>query len=393
MEKYDMLLFEHLHSATNHQKDVYIIAKLLRSVGWNVAILDVFHEINEDYIEDIPVISLAYNGVIPNDKFLLRKSNTLYRLFSLTRYLIQQYIYMKNVCLEIKTKADSFYIGSYLFFPTTAFLRLKKPCYYWGLRSTIMQSFCSQMHGNLKMQAPYLYYANWLFKRNRFQRLFVSNIIIKNEFISNGFPDERLIIREERPYSTLTVNNRKVVHTDETIFLVIGLLRPEKKIIETIQAFKTAGVKSSKLLIVGRCFDIDYNLKIQNEINNSHNIIRVDGFIPEDIFQNYYDYANYVLFADSKGPCCITNGTMQEALIHKTPIIAPAYQPYKYYIQEFEIGLLYSPNDRISYAEVLKAACLTNSDLYLNKINRYLETIKFEKIAHQLGNDLNKIKN
>ena len=45
--KYDFILFENYHQATNHKYDVFLIAKLLKSKGLKVAVLDIYHEDKE----------------------------------------------------------------------------------------------------------------------------------------------------------------------------------------------------------------------------------------------------------------------------------------------------------------------------------------------------------
>ena len=98
--KYDLILFEHLHSAYNHRKDVLIIAKLLKKAGWKVAILDIYNDIGNISIDGVSVLSLNFKGKVPDDKFIFKRQSKISRIFSTLKYLYQQYIYMKNVSME-----------------------------------------------------------------------------------------------------------------------------------------------------------------------------------------------------------------------------------------------------------------------------------------------------
>lgn len=385
--KFDMILFEHLHSAKNHWKDVHIIARLLCSVGWNVAILDLYHDIQRNEIYGIPIIRPTYKGSIPCDDFIYKNINGVKRIIFSIRYCIQQHKYMKNIYEEIKDMADSFYIGSYLFFPTIVFMNINKPCYYWGLRSNVFGGLFDLFRNHMIIQAPYLLFAKYLFLKNKHQQMFVSNEIIKNEFVQRGIPDTRLIIREERPYE---INNKVIIKdkNDQKTFMVIGLLRPEKHVIETINAFKAANVDNSILLVVGKCKDRKYEELIDKEILNIENIKRIKGYIEEEEFHNYFYQSDYVIFADEKGSCCITNGTMQESLMHYTPVIVPNYNPYTYYMKKNKIGIEYNYDDLNSLAEAIRNACNIDKRYFSQSIASHLNSIDFNKVAQLLSEQI-----
>lgn len=391
-EKYDMILFEHLHSATNHRKDVFIIAELLKSRGWNVAVLDLYNDlksVTNSY--NIKVLALNYKGKFPSDKLAFPSSNMLCRCWENLKYVWMQYNYMKNVRKEIEEKASMFYIGSYLFFPTFAFFSLRKPCFYWGLRSNLMLGFLDQLKSHLRLQAPYLQFAKKMFLKNKYQYLFVSNPIIKNEFINNGIPADRLIIREERPYHKKIVE-REYNKDGKTVFLVIGTLRKEKNILKTIQAFKQANISNASLKLVGKCKDEGYEKLIESAINGESNIVRINNFLSEEEFQQFFMNADYVVFADEQGTCCITNGTMQEAFIHRVPIIAPNYHPYSYYFAENKVGILYNPEHVSCLSDAFKKASDVNPIIFKEAIERHLNTIEFHYIAEYLDKQLSNLR-
>lgn len=56
---YDFVLFENFNQAINHYKDICIIARLLQSSGYSVAIADVFAEAEYCKVEGVPHISVG----------------------------------------------------------------------------------------------------------------------------------------------------------------------------------------------------------------------------------------------------------------------------------------------------------------------------------------------
>ena len=113
ISKYDFILFENYHHASNHKYDMFLIAKLLKSKGLKVAVLDIYHEDREHEHDGIPVIHLQKEKVIPDDKWQKAPVNKLFSLLCLVRFLWQQHFYMKDVLSEVEPLADRFYCGSY----------------------------------------------------------------------------------------------------------------------------------------------------------------------------------------------------------------------------------------------------------------------------------------
>lgn len=89
-----------------------------------------------------------------------------------------------------------------------------------------------------------------MFKANPYQRLFVSNQIILYEHVALGIPPKRMIIREERVVKEKTTPLLEKL-TSNVSFLTIGLLRKEKNVDKTIDAFKLANIEDAKLYLAG----------------------------------------------------------------------------------------------------------------------------------------------
>lgn len=385
---YDFILFENYHLATNHKIDLVLIAKMLKHEGKNVAILNIYGEDNKDFIEGIPVINLPFIPKVPNDSWNLNPKNKLFSLFYTLNFLLQQHFYMKKIVKVLEPMADQFYCGSYHLGMSTQFFKIEKPCYYWGLRSERMNHFWNHFIKNPINGIRMLQLKN-AFKKNHLQRLFVSNNIIMKEFENLGVSSNRMVIREERCIEKIPDANLNIRFQDLT-FLVIGQLRKEKHIDITVAAFKLANLSNSYLKLVGK-ERRGYDLVITSAINNDDRIERVSKFLSYEEFNEWFVKSHFVLFADEQGSSCITNGTMMEALINYRPIICPNYDPYAYYINKYDIGLLYEPGNANSYAIALKKASELGTEYFVPNITKFLKTILFDELSKKLVNDIDKL--
>lgn len=391
MEKvhYDIILFENFHSAFHHKFDVHLIARLLKSKGMKVAILNIYDEDKPEDYPGIDLLDLPFHARIPDDKAWLDcKGNVVKRLYYVMRFLKQQHRYMREVRAFIQDKADSFYIGSYHLVMPSIFFSLNKPCYYWGLRSYRMSGFWQTFKTN-----PFLAFRMVVMKRkflkNVFQCLFVSNEIIKNEFIRLGVPEYRLIIREERCIEDITSFNPESKNKEFSL-LVIGGLRRQKHVETTIIAFKKATLEESVLRLVGENHDADYERIIKDEMVGCNNIERINERLQYEDFNNYIKNAHFVLFADEKQKSSVTNGTMMESIINYTPFIAPNQEPYTYYVEKYGIGITYTPENIDSYSEAIEKAQKLGYGYFIKNIIEFQKTIAFDRVSDELYKSLSR---
>ena len=385
--KYDLILFENFRAAFHHKYDVYLIARLLKRRGMNVAILNVYGEDRPEDYTGIDLLNMPIIGNTPNDKTWLECKNSIVkRIYYSIRFLTQQRRYMNNVWEFIEDKANSFYFGSYHLMMPSVFLGIKKPCYYWGLRSYRMTGFWKTFKSNPFLGVRMAYLKN-RFLRNDNQNLFVSNEIIKREFIEIGIPENRLVIREERCIETVKDFNPNSKDKEFSL-LVIGGLRRQKHIEITVRAFKEASLDNSLLRLVGENKDVAYEKEIVYEIGRCQNIERINSLLQYDEFNSYMTRAHFALFADEKQMSSVTNGTMMEAIINFTPIIAPDHEPYTYYVEKFGLGLTYKPGDVISYAETIKQAYRLGYEYFIDGIQRFQKLLEFDNVANRLSESL-----
>ena len=378
MEIYDFILFENYHLAQNHKIDLVLIARMLQSQGLKFAILDIYGEDNGNEVEGVEIIKLPFKASPPQYQKI--------KLIGKIEFLLWQKRYFKKVVKYITPLAKKFYFGSYHVQMPTVLFKIKKPCFYWGLRSSRMTNFTRMLKNQDFINVLHAIKQRYLFMRNPKQGLFVSNEIIKKEFEDLGINTNRLVIREERCIEQVTSSNydKCSIHPS---FLVIGQLRKQKNLPRTIEAFKLANIPDAKLYLIGRSQG-KYEEEITAAINHDKRIVRNNSFLEYDDFLNYYTNAHFVLFADEEGDSCITNGTFTEALIRNRPVIAPDYNPYRHYINKYGIGILYSPMDIDSYANALKKATELGVAHFQLNIDKFLKEITFDKVANDLVVDI-----
>lgn len=389
-EHFDMLLFENYHGAYHHQYDLVLIARLLRNGGMKVGIVDIYQENESEDIDGIPVIHLQ--GIKQLDfSLVLNGKNKLIDLIRLFPFFYKRQCYYKKVINQLKNKTDSFYCGSYNMWMNTAFMGLKIPCFYWGLRSFRMNFSLSLLYKENPMAIRYPW-IKWKFMKNDFQYLFVSNNIIYNEFLKLGIAAEKMIIREERCVANIGDNNMDKL-SPKLRFLTIGGIRKDKQIEKSIKAFNSFNTVDADFYIVGNCQNKSYEKKITKLIKGDDRIVRINKYLRYQQFNEYFSEAHFIVFADKQKPSSVTNGTMLEALINHRPIIAPDYDPYSYYINKYKVGMLYDINNPNSLPNIMKEASAIGCKAFMENINNFLQSILFDKVSAELTNKIRRILN
>lgn len=382
MHHYDFLLFENYHQAKNHKFDLMLIAKLLQHAGLKVAVLDIYHEDNEEEKEGIPVVHLKYNHAIPDDTWQLHPKNKFLSMLSTFRFLFQQQLYMKHVWKDVEPLADRFYCGSYHLMMPMTFFKSKKICYYWGLRSSRMTNFWEHFRENgitglrmLSLRKKFLV--------NPSQKLFVSNQIIKKEFEQLGVIDDRLVIREER----VTTGKEMPCYdqlSHKFSLLTLGMLRPDKRIDYTVKEFLSLNESENwEYVLAGKGYD-KYEPIIERAITGHKNIKRYNEYLEYNKFYELIRKSHFVILADKQQESSVTNGTMMEALINYRPIIAPNYNPYKYYIEKYGVGLMFDPDKKGALSMTIKKANEIGIKTFEENIRNFLKTIEFENVSKSL---------
>jgi len=386
---YDFILFENAYSVENHYKDLGILAILLKKAGYKVAIANVFKENELCIPEGIPHIDFKKQAPsffrTSSDKSLA--NNPLKTLF--IRIVEDRYIsYVLKECAKI---SNNIYLGSLTLGVPTFFLsQLNKHItyYFWGLRSITPIRWKTSRMGYYSLISKRLYKA---ITKNNNVRIIVSNEIIRDEFAENvGVPLERLVLRPERIISNLPI----IVPSakGKLNILSIGTLRPFKRIELCLNALRILSNPKINYTIAGRCRDgSGYDKLIEQKMLGLSNVKRIDRYISEEEYEELMNGCDCLVICDEPQESCPSNGTMLEALLHGKPIIAPDFDPFKYEIDKYGIGVIYKEGDVDSLCRAIYFLLEEGTESFKKNLYKYgkahlIDTVA-SKIKDQIGND------
>ena len=144
---------------------------------------------------------------------------------------------------------------------------------------------------------------------------------------------------------------------DATLFASVGYIKPYKRIVEMIAAFKNAGIPNSFLVIAGRV-QSSYRAEITEAIAKARNIILLDGAIDNTELVNLLRAADASLF-NFTGQ--FNSGALITSLSISTPVISPVFPA------GVEIAELVGPewmlqiNGSLTESDLVRAAALFGS--------------------------------
>lgn len=357
---YDFIIFEH-SGIRNHFVDLCAIGHMLRDSGFHVAIANVTSEAKECAEAGLPILELQAH---PNTY----KSKTAY---------------MKAVIEELSPKTKYLYAGSILSSTSLTWLRYVpkyQKIFLWALRSFFFV-FYKRFHISRSCPGDVLrsFRNAAITSKLTNVRFFVSDPIIRNEFIALGYAPWRLIIRPER--TTTVFRPIKTTHNDPLSLLAIGALREEKRVDLCIEALNTLKDSGLHFTIAGKAYAIHgYDRKLERLSYNNPYITRISNRLSDDEYKNLISNCDYLVLCDEKQPSCVTNGTMAEALLAGRPIIAPNYNPYKYIVEKYKVGLLYEMYNQDSLVSTLKQAKYTNPSVFADGIIQYQKDFMYDAV-------------
>lgn len=382
---YDFILFENFHWAFNHYKDVLIIAELLQSNGYKVAIADVFQEKDYCVKTGIPHIQIKAKS-----NFDINPSNNPIKFFaflenSRNKHLIDSYLC--KVIEEIIPYADNFYVGSYHASLSLRWLKLfpkNKNVFFWGLRSYRLYEYKLRPFSPVGINS---YFLRKHIDKNDNIRFFVSDQLIRKEFLDLGICENRLIVRPER-YTVATKIKQST--NPDTIFFSIGSIRENKRIELILDAFSKLKTTDYKYIIAGKASDY-YESIIKNHIYSNKLIERLNYRIPEDEYVEIFEKSDFLILCDKRQHALVTNGTLNEALLNGIPVIAPNYNPYKYIIEKYHVGYLFEPDNIDSLISCILQAIKGGKDVFSSDLLNYQTKYLFINVAEEFGKSLKKI--
>lgn len=388
--KYDFILFEHLYNVENHYKDLVILANLLQKAGYKVAIADVFKEAKLCKVDNIPHISLDID--CPKGFRTLKTYNRKRSGWVNLYYRIRKDIYIYKILKKLKGMASNIYIGSLtLATPAFFFTAFDKNTNYfmWALRSAHVLNWKNDKIGLYHFISKALYRNIHKYKK---LNLIVSNDLIKEEFVELvGMDVNRLILRPERVIKKKQLTKGKGIKAQSLSLLYIGTLRASKNVEFCIEAIKRLNDRRITYTIAGRCkSDNNYNEKIKKAIKDIPNIIRIDRYIPDEEYEELMRNCDCLVLCDNKEKSCASNGTMIEALLQGKPIIAPDYDPFKYEIEKYGVGMLYRYNDVDSLCEIISTALNDGVEHLKDNIASYQENFIEDNVVQKLTEQFKK---
>lgn len=366
---YDFILFENQHKLENHYIDLVNFARLLSDAGYRVAFAHVFKEkelikeSNIDFIEigfDCPKFLMAKRKYNPIIGFVLRFLCSLYLIYAV---------------FALRNKAKNFYIGSLtLGTPILWMLTLsaKKNYFIWGLRCYYLETW---KHKRFSLYGFYSWCLYRIITSRKNIKLVLSHPIIKEEFINRlRICEDRIIVRPER-FIRESVKRVDSKPHEGISLLTIGTLRRSKHVEFVLDALRKLNNKSITYVIAGRCKnDHAYDMMVSKKSEGVPGIIRINRFIDDYEYENLINECDYLVLCDQPEPSCATNGTMAEAILHGKPIIAPNFNPFKYEIEKYNVGLLYDYQNEESLCKTLLNAVEIGNNSYSKGILKYINT-------------------
>lgn len=374
---YDFILFENSR-IVNHYRDLEILAQILIKCNYSVAIADVFEE--SVYCKDSNIEHIALPANIAQKFPFKRKKSVL--LSQIYRFKLNAYL--KEVAECLKGEAHAFYVGSLFLNTPIGWLDKfgeKTPVFFWGLRSVV---FSAKKEFSLSGLLSRHLNKKLLSKTN--VNYIVSDKLIKDEFTSCGVCADKIIIKPERLINELVSHNR--TQEGKLNLLSIGAIREKKKVEQCIDALHFMNDKDLVYTIAGQSKADFIEDRITRHSTGVTGIIRLNKRLTEDEYINCFENCDYLVLCDAFMGSTSSSGTMNDALLKGIPVIAPNHNPFKYYIETYNVGILYEFGNIDSLCHAIRLAKERGSSYYSNNIANYQNLFIEDKVCMRIKGDL-----
>jgi len=208
--------------------------------------------------------------------------------------------------------------------------------------------------------------------------------MIKFEFEKLGIQANRLIIKPERTIEKIKDANFERLSKSFRL-LSIGLIRIDKRIELGIEALNKVNNIDIEYYICGKNTHIQYEKKLNTLIEKNEKFVRINRYLSEEEMLDHLEKCHFLLLCDKKQPSSVTNGTLIEAFINLRPVIAPNYEPYKYYIEKYGLGILYNPEETDSLVNAINKAILKGTFSYHENLINFQQTLLFEQAVTEFN--------
>lgn len=379
---YDFLLFENTRNTDNHYKDLEILAHMLQSLGYSVAIADVFLEGSMCKDQRIPHVTL--NTKCPKGLELkYKRRNGLHSLIH--RHKLN--CYLKKVIKEVLPLANNFYVGSLFTSMPTGCIDLfpiEKKCFVWGLRSVVLKQRPGLSLSN--------YYSYQLYKTvlKRPNICFVvSNELIGEEFVNLGIDEKRIVLRPERTIPKLPEFVKR--EDNELHLLSIGSIRPKRKVEQCINALSKLRDETVFYTIAGKSNSEEREQQIEKAMEGVPNVERRNYRLSDEEYLQLMNWCDVLVLCDDNYSNTASSGTMNEALLNNKPIIASDCPSFKYYIDKYHIGIAYEWENIDSLIEAIRTAKKKGVESFRDSLMAYQRNLLESKVLEDFGDKLNRM--
>ena len=131
--------------------------------------------------------------------------------------------------------------------------------------------------------------------------------------------------------------------------------------------------------------------KVQELQTRNLPVKRIPMYLSDEEYRNFISKADFVLLPYSVTRYDQTSGVMYDALEQNTPIIAPAIEPFKSYVENYDIGLLYNPEDDLSFVNTVKKARHLGKSYFWGNIERFKKQFTYSIWKEKIFDILTKI--
>lgn len=390
---YDFILFENQWTAVNHCKDLTIIARLLKLGGYSVAIANCFHEREYCCDSQFPIIDIQHTCNIEKNT-LMHSKIWFVRVIGQLLWRRKLNRFFRETITQLLPLTRNIYVGSYYpRLPTSVLTSIPKDknIFIWGLRSFWFKRKTKSFFKFHELNSLFL---NYLVRHKDNIYFFVSDELIRKEFVELGFSSRKLIIRRERvcEISHPLCNRNQTGRNESFNLLTLGMLRRDKQIERCINAVLHLGQEDINYIIAGRFHHDDgYHELLKAQACGSDAIDFRIGWMSNEAFENTFDEADFLVLCDKKQESCVSNGTMNEALLKFVPIIAPDYEPYNFYVNKYGVGILYDLNDENALASAIIKARQIGKRHFEANISNYISLLNINKVATELRTQLDAV--
>lgn len=379
---YDFILFENNRFAINHYKDIKIIANLLERCGYKVAVLDIYKE--SEYIDS------SYTHIQHNFQCHLIKVHNIPVISTIENIIngCKWNRYLKRVLKSIKGQYKNAYVGSLQDNMRLGWMNSipsDVKVFIWGLRSHWLTVYKRKP---ISLRGVNTWFLHRFFLNHKNFNFFVSDEIIKSEYINLGFEPCRLVIRPERIIQIIPSPKKERKAGAPLKLLSIGLLRPDKRIELVLDSIKDIDSNLIEYTIAGISDPVEYEKLIEAKMSSLLCVRRLNYRIPDDEFNSLMTNTDFIILCDVKQLSSVTNGTLLESLLMGTPIIAPNYAPYDSMINNYEVGIMFNPDKPATLTDAIQQAINYKLSDHREQFESFQKKYMMESVVKSFGEQL-----